>query len=152
MCTKKLYKGLKISLGLLLFSACSAFFAFFDCIIISLLVIGASYLLIIYFIDKLLEAHRKQYWQVPILYCALTLYLSMLFVVVMKISDVKINISDLPTTFDYLYFAVISMTSVGYGDVTATTEIGKKISIAMALLGSAHMLVSVTLFIDKLKK
>ncbi len=75
--------------------------------------------------------------------------MAVLFVVAMDLSNIKLNAISNPSTFDYLYFAIISLTSVGYGDLTALDDVGKKVSIGMALLGSAHMLVSVALFIDK---
>ena len=42
-----------------------------------------------------------------------------------------------PTMYDAIYWATISLTTVGYGDVYATTFIGKLITMISALLGIA---------------
>jgi voltage-gated potassium channel len=108
-------------------------------------------LAIIYLIDKHLEAHRKQFWQVPLIYAALTFYLAALFVTSMSFLHIPLIDVPNPTSFDYLYFSIITMTSVGYGDLTPISEKGKIVSLAMSIIGSGHMLVSVVLFIDKVK-
>lgn len=137
--------------GLILFSCVSALLAYFDFVILSLISIGCSYLAIIYLIDKHLEAHRKQFWQVPLIYAALTFYLAALFVTSMSFLHIPLIDVPNPTSFDYLYFSIITMTSVGYGDLTPISEKGKIVSLAMSIIGSGHMLVSVVLFIDKVK-
>lgn len=42
-----------------------------------------------------------------------------------------------PTMYDAIYWATISLTTVGYGDVYATSEIGKLITMISAVLGIA---------------
>ncbi len=42
-----------------------------------------------------------------------------------------------PTMFDAIYWATVSLTTVGYGDVYATSEIGKLITMISAILGIA---------------
>lgn len=42
-----------------------------------------------------------------------------------------------PTMFDAVYWATISLTTVGYGDVYATSQIGKIITMVSAILGIA---------------
>lgn len=42
-----------------------------------------------------------------------------------------------PTMFDAIYWATISLTTVGYGDVYATSEIGKIITMISSILGIA---------------
>ena len=42
-----------------------------------------------------------------------------------------------PTMFDAIYWATISLTTVGYGDVYATSEIGKIITMISSVLGIA---------------
>lgn len=41
------------------------------------------------------------------------------------------------TMYDAIYWATISLTTVGYGDVYATSEIGKFITMISAVLGIA---------------
>lgn len=42
-----------------------------------------------------------------------------------------------PTMFDAIYWATISLTTVGYGDIYATSEVGKIITMISAVLGIA---------------
>lgn len=42
-----------------------------------------------------------------------------------------------PTLFDAIYWATVSLTTVGYGDVYATSEIGKLITMISAICGVA---------------
>jgi len=47
------------------------------------------------------------------------------------------NGEDFATFLDAVYFAVVTMTTVGYGDITPTTEAGRGLTIAMILTGIA---------------
>lgn len=42
-----------------------------------------------------------------------------------------------PTMFDALYWATISLTTVGYGYIYATSEVGKVITMISSVLGIA---------------
>ena len=42
-----------------------------------------------------------------------------------------------PTMYDAIYWATISLTTVGYGDVYATSAVGKFITMISAVLGIA---------------
>ena len=44
---------------------------------------------------------------------------------------------DVPTFLEAVYFAVTTMTGVGYGDITPQTPLGKVLSIFMMLAGTA---------------
>ncbi len=47
------------------------------------------------------------------------------------------NGEDFATFLDAVYFAVVTMTTVGYGDITPTTEAGRGLTITMILTGIA---------------
>jgi voltage-gated potassium channel len=47
----------------------------------------------------------------------------------------QINHEGLKNFFDALYFVVVTMTTVGYGDVTPISEIGKAMTLVMILTG-----------------
>ena len=49
----------------------------------------------------------------------------------------SVNPQDFGTFFDAVYFAVVTMTTVGFGDVTPTSEAGKLMTVLMILTGIA---------------
>lgn len=52
--------------------------------------------------------------------------------------------------FDYLYFAVITFTTVGYGDIIPTTVQGKFLAMCTALLGATHGVTFVAIILQAL--
>jgi voltage-gated potassium channel len=48
-----------------------------------------------------------------------------------------VNPQDFNTFFDAVYFAVVTMTTVGFGDITPTSEAGKMMTVLMILTGIA---------------
>ncbi|WP_167496043.1 potassium channel family protein [Shewanella polaris] len=149
---KNMKKRVGLIIGLLLLVSIIGVIANFGFLKISLFAVGLNYLAIIYFIDNFLKATRAEFWQIPLLYVSLTVYLAMVFVMVLTQFEVSLHDTKVMGTYDYLYFAIITLTSVGYGDLTPQNDIGQQISIAMALIGSGHMLVSVALLLDKINQ
>lgn len=56
--------------------------------------------------------------------------------------------ADNPTT--YIYFSYVTMTTVGYGDFTAATDIGRIIAVSEALLGQLYLVSVVALLVGNL--
>jgi len=56
--------------------------------------------------------------------------------------------ADNPTT--YIYFSYVTMTTVGYGDFTAATDVGRIIAVSEALLGQLYLVSVVALLIGNL--
>ena len=56
--------------------------------------------------------------------------------------------ADNPTT--YIYFSYVTMTTVGYGDFTASTDVGRIIAVSEALLGQLYLVSVVALLIGNL--
>jgi ion channel len=52
--------------------------------------------------------------------------------------------------FDYLYFEVITFTTVGYGDIIPTTVQGKLFAMCTALLGATHGVTFVAIILQAL--
>ena len=52
--------------------------------------------------------------------------------------------------FDYLYFEVITFTTVGYGDITPTIVQGKFLAMCTALLGATHGVTFVAIILQAL--
>ena len=55
-----------------------------------------------------------------------------------------------PTSADYLYFSFITQLTVGYGDLTATGNLGRACAVLEALLGSIYLVTVVALLITRL--
>lgn len=56
------------------------------------------------------------------------------------------------TTSDYLYFSFATMTTVGYGDLTAASDLGRSLAITEALLGQIYMVTVVALIVGNLRR
>jgi hypothetical protein len=55
------------------------------------------------------------------------------------------------TTSDYLYFSFATLTTVGYGDLTAATDLGRSLAITEALIGQIYMVTVVALIVGNLR-
>ncbi len=62
------------------------------------------------------------------------------------------NPEDFGTFLDALYFAVVTMTTVGYGDVTPISEAGRGLTVMMILTGIALIPTQVSSLIRQLSK
>jgi hypothetical protein len=52
-----------------------------------------------------------------------------------------------PDASDFLYFSFATLTTVGYGDLTTTNELGRSLAIAEALIGQIYLVTVVALII-----
>ena len=55
-----------------------------------------------------------------------------------------------PTQIDYLYFSFITMTTVGYGDLTAAGAVGRMTAALEAILGQLYLITVVALVVQNL--
>jgi len=53
-------------------------------------------------------------------------------------------------TADFLYFSFSTLTTVGFGDVIAATNVGRALSIAEALIGQIYLVTVVALIVSNL--
>lgn len=51
---------------------------------------------------------------------------------------------------DYVYYSFVTLTTLGYGDLTARTEFGRMFSISEALLGQLYLVSVVALFVGNI--
>ena len=63
-----------------------------------------------------------------------------------------VNSEDFATFLDAVYFAVVTMTTVGFGDITPVSEAGRGLTIAMILTGIALIPTQVGNFIQQFTK
>jgi hypothetical protein len=55
-----------------------------------------------------------------------------------------------PTAAQYLYFSLVTLTTVGYGDLTATTSLGRALAAMEALLGQVYLVTVVAVLVANL--
>ncbi len=55
-----------------------------------------------------------------------------------------------PTSAIYVYFSYVTMATVGYGDYTAATELGKMLAISQALLGQLYLVSVVAVIVGNI--
>lgn len=60
------------------------------------------------------------------------------------------HIANGPTQSDFLYFSFVTMTTTGYGDLTAATNLGRSLSITEALIGQIYLVTVVALIVSNL--
>jgi Ion channel len=57
-----------------------------------------------------------------------------------------------PTISDYLYFSFATLTTVGYGDLAAATDLGRSVAIAEALIGQIYLVTVVAVIVGNLSR
>jgi Ion channel len=55
------------------------------------------------------------------------------------------------TQSDFLYFSFATLTTVGYGDLVATTDLGRSVAISEALIGQIYLVTVVALIVGNLR-
>ncbi|EIU6780227.1 two pore domain potassium channel family protein [Vibrio parahaemolyticus] len=115
-------------------------------------VIIFGYVVLILLIDRTLKVNKYEFWLIPLVYLATTVYIAVLFTIALTHINASLHKEITPTAFDYFYFSVISLTSVGYGDFTPQSVSEKLVAITMALVGTAHMVVFVALIMSKISE
>jgi hypothetical protein len=56
------------------------------------------------------------------------------------------------TLSDYLYFSFSTLTTTGYGDLTAVTDLGRSMAIAESLLGQIYLVTVVAVIVGNLRR
>ena len=56
-----------------------------------------------------------------------------------------------PTTAEFLYYSFITLTTTGFGDLTAATDVGRSITVAEALIGQIYLVTVVALIVANLR-
>ena len=92
---------------------------------------------------------ESKLWMVPLLYSAILITFSMLYSLpVMFLEAVKLNIG----IFEAFYYCLITLTTVGYGELHPAGYKGQILSASLALVGTTHMLLFISLLVSNLKK
>ena len=56
-----------------------------------------------------------------------------------------------PNRSDYLYFSYTTLTTTGFGDFTAATELGRTLAVVEALVGQIYLVTIVALIVSNLR-
>jgi hypothetical protein len=88
------------------------------------------------------------------LYLLIGLLFGTAFAVVEEISNDPFFESigtDSATTDDFLYFSIATLTTVGYGDLVAATNLGRSLAITEALIGQIYLVTVVAVIVSNLR-
>jgi len=55
-----------------------------------------------------------------------------------------------PAPIDYVYFSYVTLTTVGYGDFTASTSVGRMVAVSEALTGQLYLVSAVALLVGNI--
>lgn len=89
---------------------------------------------------------ESEIFMIPIVYILMVIIFAIHFA---KINS-SLNLVAYKDWFDCFYYSIISMTTVGYGEIIPTDTVGKIVSIEMALLGVVHTGVFISVLFYKL--
>jgi Ion channel len=85
------------------------------------------------------------------IYLLIGMFFSFTYTVIGELSDRPFfaEISD-PDRSDYLYFSYTTLTTTGYGDLTAALDIGRTLAVTEALTGQIYLVTIVALIVSNL--
>jgi prepilin signal peptidase PulO-like enzyme (type II secretory pathway) len=86
------------------------------------------------------------------LYLLIGLIFAVTFGVVHEVSDTDFFTIEHPGRDDFLYFSFATLTTVGYGDLVAATNLGRSLAITEALLGQIYLVTVVALIVGNLSR
>jgi hypothetical protein len=84
------------------------------------------------------------------IYLLLGLFYAYLFWAVGVVNNPFLVGTPRATMVDYMYFSYTSLTTVGYGDLTAATDIGRILAVSEALIGQLYLVTVVALLVSNL--
>ena len=84
------------------------------------------------------------------IYLLLGLFFAYLYSTIGAISPPFFAQQPTPTIVDYLYFSYATLTTVGYGDLTAGQDLGRMLAVSEALTGQLYLVTVVSLLVANL--
>jgi hypothetical protein len=86
------------------------------------------------------------------LYLLIGLIFAVAYATVQDVSDTQFFTIENAGRDDFLYFSYATLTTVGYGDLVAATNLGRSLAIAEALLGQIYLVTVVALIVGNLAR
>ncbi|HSD25604.1 MAG TPA: potassium channel family protein [Solirubrobacterales bacterium] len=86
------------------------------------------------------------------LYLLVGLIFAVAFAVVQDVSSTDFFTTRHAGRDDFLYFSYATLTTVGYGDLVAATNLGRSFAIAEALLGQIYLVTVVALIVSNIRR
>jgi voltage-gated potassium channel len=122
---------------------------------LSQLVSTALVIACVFFIFRRLSTHqrisRRTVMGSLCVYLFGAMLFSMVYNIIAEISGVPFFVqTDLPSALDYIYFSFITMATVGFGDFTPATDVGKMAVVVEAITGQLYLVVVVALFVSRI--
>ena len=103
------------------------------------------------------ELHEDRRVTIQTIYCGICLYLllgmafSFLFGAIQDVSgDPFFNDGIVGTPNDFLYFSLATLTTTGYGDFSAATELGRAMSVTEALIGQIYLVTVLAVIVSNI--
>jgi len=82
------------------------------------------------------------------IYLLIGLFFSYVYGVVASVGGIPFFVqSDAGSSTDYIYFSYVTLTTTGYGDYTAATDLGRMLAITEALFGQLYLVSVVALLV-----
>ena len=86
------------------------------------------------------------------IYLLAGMFFSFLFAAIGTIGDEQFFVQVAEATrSDYLYFSYTTLTTTGYGDFTAATELGRTVAVIEALVGGIYLVTVVALIVTHIR-
>jgi potassium channel LctB len=111
--------------------------------------IFSSYIYTLKLLNENFSDIESNLWMVPLLYSVILIIFSLFYCLpVMLLDGVKVNIG----AFESFYYCLITLTTVGYGELHPSGYTGQILSSSMALVGTTHMIMFISILVSNLKK
>jgi hypothetical protein len=85
------------------------------------------------------------------LYLLIGLMFGVAYAMIQQVSGTDFFNTGAQQRDDFLYFSYTTLTTVGYGDLVAATELGRALAIAEALVGQLYMVTVVAVIVSNLR-
>lgn len=91
----------------------------------------------------LLDALKRSFHQVLLFFCSILMVVTMFAALMYTIESPETGFTSIPMS---IYWAVVSVTTVGYGDIVPGTAVGKAITMILMLIGYSIIAVPTGIF------